>query len=148
MRNRVLLVEDELKTAELLQNALVSEAIDVEWKQNGPDALQAFHSGRFDLIILDLKLPGITGDEVLEKIREIDPYITVIVYSNNEDPEILKKLINLKVDGFISKGANADLWATVEEIKKHLAPFSSQERETLLKALPAGAFTQVVKDDE
>jgi DNA-binding NarL/FixJ family response regulator len=111
-------------------------------------ALAEFKTGRFDLIVLDLKLPKMTGDEVLEKIRAVDPYVSVIVYSNNEDPAVLKKLLNLSVDGFISKGATADLWATVEQIKQHLDPFSEAERKTLLQALPAGAFVNPMKDDE
>jgi DNA-binding response OmpR family regulator len=148
MANTVLLVEDEIKTAEMLKAALENAAINVVWKQDGMAALAEFKTGRFDLIVLDLKLPKMTGDEVLEKIRAVDPYVSVIVYSNNEDPAVLKKLLNLSVDGFISKGATADLWATVEQIKQHLDPFSEAERKTLLQALPAGAFVNPMKDDE
>lgn len=148
MNNTVLLVEDEIKTAEYLKQALESESINVDWRQDGMSALTDFKRGMFDLIVLDLKLPMMTGDEVLEKIRAIDPYVTVIVYSNNEDAEVLKKLINLGVEGFISKGAGADLWDAVAQIKKHLDPFSEQERISLLQALPTGAFVNPVQGDE
>ena len=147
MRNTVLLVEDEIKTAEMLKQALESESVNVDWRQDGKSALADFKKGRFDLIVLDLKLPVMTGDQVLEKIREIDPYVSVIVYSNNDDAAVLKKLINLGVDGFISKGAGADLWDTVAQIKKHLDPFSEQDRISLLQALPAGAFVNPVQGD-
>jgi len=91
MQNIVLLVEDEKKTGEMLKKALESEDISVEWVSDGKSAVSKFQKGKFDLIILDLKLPEITGDEVLEAIRRIDPYVEVIVYTNYQDPLVMKK---------------------------------------------------------
>ena len=62
MIGTVMLVEDEVKTAEILKQALESEDIEVLWVQDGKSALQEMKKGRFDLIILDLKLPEKTGD--------------------------------------------------------------------------------------
>ena len=92
------------------------------------------------LIILDLKLPEISGDEVLEQVREIDPYVDVIVYTNYQDPPVMKKLINLGVEGYINKGADADLWGTVEMVKARLDPLSEKERNDLLSSAPSGMF--------
>lgn len=127
MQNIVLLVEDEKKTGEMLKKALESEDISVEWVSDGKSAVSKFQKGKFDLIILDLKLPEITGDEVLEAIRRIDPYVEVIVYTNYQDPLVMKKLINLGVEGYINKGSDADLWETVEKIRARLDPFSEEE---------------------
>jgi DNA-binding response OmpR family regulator len=145
MRNTVLLIEGEAKTADMLKRALESESVNVDWREDGNAGLADFKKGCFDLIVLDLELPLMTGDQVLEKIREIDPYVTVIIHSNTDDAAVLKNLINLGVDGFISKGAGADLWGTVAQIKKHLVPFSEQERISLLQELPAGAFVNPVQ---
>jgi DNA-binding response OmpR family regulator len=142
MTNNVLLVEDEKKTAEIFANALRSEGISVTQFSDGESALTDFKKGKYDLVILDLKLPGISGDEVLESIRKIDPYVEVIIYSNYQEPPVMKKLINLGVDGYINKGATADLWATVEKVKLILDPFSDEQRETLLASIPQGAFKQ------
>jgi DNA-binding response OmpR family regulator len=142
MNNIVLLVEDEKKTGEMLTQALVSEGIDVTWAKDGKAALEIMEKGKFDLIILDLKLPEISGDEVLEGIRKIDPYTEVLVYTNYQDPPVMKKLINLGVEGYINKGADADLWETVEKVKGILDPFSEDEREALLEATPEELFQE------
>jgi len=151
MIGHVMLVEDEIKTAEMLKQALESEEIEVLWVENGRDALQAMKKERFDLIILDLKLPEMMGDEVLKGIRKIDRYVSVIIYTNYQDPsmmQIMQNLINLGVDGYISKGADADLWATVTKVKSLLDPFSEDEKNDLLSSLPEEAFVNPHKDDE
>jgi len=146
MNSMVLLVEDEQKTAEMLKRALETENISVTWVSDGKAALKTMAKGKFDLVILDLKLPGASGDEVLAELRKIDPYVEVIVYTNYQDPPVMKKLINLGIDGYISKGASADLWETVEKVKSMLDPFSDDQRRELLAATPLGAFHNV--DDE
>jgi len=140
MKNLILLVEDEKKTGEMLKQALESEGIEVIWAQNGKSALDEMEKGRFDLIILDLKLPEISGDEVLEGIRRMDPYVEVVVYTNYQEPPVMKRLINLGIEGYINKGADADLWDTVEKVKARLDPFSEDEIEELFQAVPAGIF--------
>jgi len=142
MRNSILLVEDERKTGEMLKRALESEGIDVIWAMDGKSALDEMEKGRFDLIILDLKLPEISGDEVLEGIRRMDPYVEVIVYTNYQEPPVMQRLINLGIEGYISKGADADLWEAVDSVKARLDPFSEGEIEKLLEVAPEGIFRE------
>jgi DNA-binding NtrC family response regulator len=142
MKNTVLLVEDEKKTGEMFKRALESESIDVTWAQDGKCALEEMEKGKFDLIILDLKLPEVSGEEVLEGIRKKDPYAEVLVYTNYQDPPVMKKLMNLGVKGYINKGADADLWQTIERVKQILDPFSEEEREQLLEAAPDELFQE------
>lgn len=143
MTNKVLLVEDEVKTAEMLKKGLEAEAIFVRWVGDGQAALDIMQTESFDLVVLDLKLPGMSGDQVLEGIRKLDPFIDVVVYTNYQDPPVMQKLINLGVDRYISKGAAADLWDTVERIKSMLDPFSEEERDRLLQAVPPDVFKGV-----
>ncbi|WP_340051240.1 response regulator [Pseudomonas proteolytica] len=138
--NSLLLVEDENKTAEMLKQGLESEGIEVTWVTNGKDAIDLIKPGTFDLIILDLKLPGMTGDQALEEIRKIDPYVDVVVYTNYQEPPVMQKLINLGVEGYISKGADADLWETVKTIKQMLDPLSEEDRDQLLSLVPSETF--------
>ncbi|MCX7093919.1 MAG: response regulator [Methylobacter sp.] len=148
MIGTVMLVEDEIKTADMLKQALESEDIEVLWVRDGRSALQEMKKGRFDLIILDLKLPEMTGDEVLEGIRKIDTYVSVIVYTNYQNPPVMQKLINLGVERYISKGADANLWDTVNTVKSLLDPFTQDEKDELLGSLSQGAFVNPHKDDE
>lgn len=143
MTNKVLLVEDEAKTAEMLKKGLEAEAISVYWVGDGQAALDIMQTESFDLVILDLKLPGMSGDQALEGIRKLDPFIDVVVYTNYQDPPVMQKLINLGVDRYISKGAAADLWETVDRIKSMLDPFSEEERDRLLQAVPPDVFKGV-----
>ncbi len=140
MKNLILLIEDEKKTGEMLKQALESEGIEVIWAENGKSALNEMEKGRFDLIILDLKLPEISGDEVLEGIRRMDPYVEVVVYTNYQEPPVMKRLINLGIEGYINKGADADLWDTVDRVKARLDPFSEDDIEELFQAVPEGIF--------
>lgn len=148
MNNRVFLIEDEEKTGDMLRQALESEDIDVVWVKDGKSALEEMEKGKFDLIILDLKLPGISGDEVLEGIRKFDPYVEVVVYTNYQEPPVMTKLINLGVEGYIKKGADADLWEMVALIKNKLDPLSPTETDDLLGSLPEGMFTENDSDGE
>ncbi|RKZ54289.1 MAG: response regulator [Candidatus Parabeggiatoa sp. nov. 3] len=120
IKNTILLVEDEPKTGEMLKQALESEGIEVIWAKEGKSALDKMEKGKFDIIILDIKLPEISGVEVLEGIRSVDRYVEVMVYSNYQEAAVMKKLINIGIDGYITKGADADLWHTVEQVKARL----------------------------
>jgi len=134
MNYQILLVEDEPITGDMLRRALIGETIggegiDVTIADDGRNAIANMAPGKFDLVVLDLKLPYMTGDEVLAELRNIDPYIDVIVYTNYQDPPVMKKL---GVAGYINKGAEADIWATVEQIKARLSPVPDTERKSLL----------------
>jgi DNA-binding response OmpR family regulator len=146
MNDTVFLIEDEEKTGDMLRQALESEDIDVVWVKDGDSALQEMEKGKFDLVILDLKLPGRSGDEVLEGIRKVDPYVEVVVYTNYEEPPVMTRLINLGVEGYIKKGAEADLWEMVALIKAKLDPLSPSETDDLLESVPEGMFTDSDSD--
>jgi DNA-binding response OmpR family regulator len=146
MESKILLVEDEKKTGEMLIKALKLEDIEVEWSMDGNEALSKVEKGKYDLIILDLKLPGITGDDLLVGIRKKDPYVQVIIYTNYLEPPVMKKLINLGIDGYINKGAAADLWDTVKVIKSKLDPFSDDEIDKLINSTPDKFLKDEKKD--
>jgi CheY-like chemotaxis protein len=135
MNYKILIIEDELKTSELLSNALSIEGFSVECAENGIVGLKKLKQSHFDLIVLDIKMPDKNGDEVLKEIREINPFIPVVVYTNYPDKDIMQKLINLGVDGFLDKGASADLWSTVDFIKLKLIPIGDEKRKELLNKM-------------
>lgn len=141
MSNLILLVEDEQKTGETLKEALESENIDVDWAQDGGDALKVVEKGKYDLVVLDLKLPGLSGEEVLRGVRKVDPYVEVIIYTNYEEPPVMKQLIELGIDGYINKGANANLWDIVEKVKAKLDPFTDDKINEILESTSEDVFS-------
>lgn len=91
----ILVVEDEKNQRILLKRLLKKEGNEPEEAENGNDALIAFDRGDFDLVLLDQRLPDMSGIEVLKKLKEINPIIPVIIitaYANVEDAVNAMKL--------------------------------------------------------
>ena len=66
---RILLVEDEKKVADIIARGLKAERYAVDVHHDGQSGWEAADTYDYDLIILDLMLPGLTGTEILEKVR-------------------------------------------------------------------------------
>ena len=134
--NRVLIIEDEIVTAEAVKEALALDDISADIASDGKIGLEKFISNNYDLILLDLKMPGLSGDEVLSEIRKHDPFIDVIIYTNYTDFADIKKLANIGIEGYINKGPKADLSELISAIKEKLAPLDDETSSALLKDIP------------
>lgn len=134
--NRVLIIEDESVTAEAVKEALALDDISADIASDGKSGLDKFNSNDYDLVLLDLKMPGLSGDEVLSEIRKQDPFIDVIIYTNYTDFADIKKLANIGIEGYINKGPKADLSELVSAIKEKLAPLNDETITTLLRDVP------------
>jgi two-component system response regulator AtoC len=78
---KVLIVDDETIMRNFLAEALKRKGIEVTPVENGEKAIKALQEQSFDLVITDLKMPGISGMDVLRKIKELSPKTLVIVIS-------------------------------------------------------------------
>ncbi|MCK8059176.1 MULTISPECIES: sigma-54 dependent transcriptional regulator [unclassified Fusibacter] len=76
---RILVVEDELHLRDLVVKVLKNEDYHVESSKDAEDALQLLEDTSFDIVITDLRLPGISGIELLKKIKQVDKDIVVIL---------------------------------------------------------------------
>lgn len=79
MTYKILLVEDEVNILKVLSTALKKEKFDVESAMTGEDALAALKNNTFDLVLSDYKLPGMSGETLLERITSHDSTIPVIL---------------------------------------------------------------------
>ena len=93
--NKVLIIEDEIDTATPVREALALESIEADIAKDGTTGLQMFDTNNYDLILLDLKMPGLDGESVLTEIRKLDPFVDVIVYTNYSEFADIKKLTNI-----------------------------------------------------
>lgn len=134
--SKILIIEDEIATAAPVKAALELEGIDADIAKDGATGLALFELNDYDLILLDLKMPGISGEEVLTKIRKIDPFIDVIIYTNYSDFSDIKKLTNIGIEGYINKGPNAELTELLEMIKSRLAPLDEFLVRQVIDSLP------------
>ena len=91
-----------------------------------------FHRKEYELVLLDLKLPKMSGEDVLRKIREYRPYVYVIVYTCFSEFANIKALTNIGIDGYVNKGPDADLKELITMIKGKLNPFDKEGLKQLL----------------
>ncbi len=82
---RVLLVDDEAMYVESLAKVLRRRGLDPQTAHDGPDALDRLRESEFDVIVLDLRMPGMDGIATLDEIRRRDPVTPVLLLSGHAD---------------------------------------------------------------
>lgn len=100
---RILLVEDDPLLADGLARALRQSDYVVELANNGKVADQWLKTEEFDLVILDLGLPGIDGSEVLKRLRQRKQHLPVLILSARMATEERVRLLNLGADDYVLK---------------------------------------------
>jgi DNA-binding NtrC family response regulator len=100
---RVLIVDDETRLRDVLARAIASWGFTVSPARGAAEALHLMRSGRFDIAILDLNLPGMDGIELFGKLREIHPDIQVIVLTGFGNLDVARASIRLDVVDFLEK---------------------------------------------
>ena len=103
----LLLVEDEASLAEGLVGLLTARGHKVEWASHGAMALQAAQTHRFDVVVLDLGLPDISGMRVLATLREQHADIPVLILSARDQAIDKIDAINAGADDYLSKPFDA-----------------------------------------
>ncbi|NIM98905.1 MAG: response regulator [candidate division Zixibacteria bacterium] len=79
MPERILVVDDELFVRELLLEFLSSQGYEVSLADSGENAVKVIQTELVDVVLLDLKMPGINGIETLKQIKRIDPNALAII---------------------------------------------------------------------
>ena len=130
--NRILVVEDEEMTAKAVKKALELNGMEVEIAEDGENGINLIKENDYDLILLDLKMPKVSGEEVLKIIRKVRPYVFVIIYTNFSEFADIKALANIGIDGYVNKGPDADLQELINMIKEKLEPFSVEEMQNII----------------
>lgn len=78
-KSKVLLVDDEPRVCAALAGALVSEGFDVVFVESGDEAIEASRDGMFDIVLMDLRMPGKSGWETLGHLAWSRPLLPVII---------------------------------------------------------------------
>jgi DNA-binding NtrC family response regulator len=121
----ILVVEDEKSQREMLCGFLSKEGHAVKEAENGEQALVSVREGHFDLLLLDYKMPGMNGLEVLEEIKRINPDIDVIMMTAFGTIETAVKAMKAGAVDYITKPVE------LEELLLHLNRIS--ERRILIR---------------
>jgi two-component system, OmpR family, copper resistance phosphate regulon response regulator CusR len=100
---RILLVEDERKVSGFVERGLTAERYAVDVSGDGRDGLEMAQTYPYDLIILDLMLPGLDGAEVLQRIRKTNTCVPVLVLTARDSVEDKVKLFEGGADDYLTK---------------------------------------------
>lgn len=104
---KVLCVEDEHFISELYSRALTKEGYSVDCVADGTDALKAAQTNDYDLILLDLMIPNLSGIEILRILRDparVPPIkAKIIIITNLEQREDVRADIEKQADGYLVK---------------------------------------------
>ncbi|MGA2861708.1 MAG: response regulator transcription factor [Steroidobacteraceae bacterium] len=100
---RLLIVEDDQKLAEFVARGLRAEHFAVDVAADGPKGLNYFESHQYDLLILDLMLPQISGTEVLRVVRRSQPSLPVLVLTARDATEDKVRHFEAGADDYLTK---------------------------------------------
>ena len=103
MKPRVLVVDDELGVRRALQRGLGAEGMDVVTCADGPSALDIARTGAFDVILLDIMLPGLSGYRVLQALRAEGVTTPVLLVSAKDGEIDQADGLDLGADGYLVK---------------------------------------------
>lgn len=84
MSKKILLIEDEVKLARFVELELKYEGYDVKVCHDGRDGFEEFQNENYDLILLDLMLPGLNGIEICRRIRKLSDIPIIMLTAKDE----------------------------------------------------------------
>ncbi len=103
MQKTVLIIDDEEPTLEMFSLMLEAYGYKVLAARDGEEGLAAFERDAPDIVLTDIKMPGMDGIEVLRQIKERDPRAEVIVITGHGDMDLAIRALNLDATDFINK---------------------------------------------
>jgi DNA-binding NarL/FixJ family response regulator len=104
--NRILVVDDHAIVRSGIRRLLAElPHLELHESENGENALEQARGGRFDLIILDLNLPGLGGLELLRRLLKASPKAAVLVFSLHTEAIYANRAMEAGARGFVSKSA-------------------------------------------
>lgn len=102
-RPRVLVVDDELSIRDLLSKTLALAEYDVDTAQDGRAAVASLRDQSYDLLITDLKMPGMDGLALIHEARRLAPHLPVVIITAHSTEASAIESVNLGVSGYLTK---------------------------------------------
>jgi len=118
LNESILVVDDDVDVRKSLSSILSKEGYSVETVENGKQATKISEKSRFDIALIDVKLPDMEGTELLHRLKENQPRMIRIVITGFPTLENAMETINEGADGYILKPFDTE--KLLEMIRKHL----------------------------
>jgi signal transduction histidine kinase len=106
---RILVVDDELGIREGCRRALTPHGFEVDTAENGPTGLRKLREGRFDVLLLDAMMPGMSGLEMWRQARQLDPDLICIIITGYATVELAVQATREGAHDFIAKPFTSEL---------------------------------------
>lgn len=105
---RTLLVDDESEFLEPLVKRLRRRKLDVRTAASGEEALEIVREGDVDVVVLDVRMPGMDGIQALREIKDIDPLVEVVMLTGHASIEVAVEGMELGAFDYLMKPMNID----------------------------------------
>lgn len=129
----ILLVEDETRVADFIRRGLAAEGWAVDHVANGEDALEQAASNSYDVILLDLMLPGIQGQDVCRKLRARKSKAPILMLTALDSPEEKVEGLRMGADDYLAKPFDFDeLIARVEALHRRATGYAADANDSLI----------------
>ncbi|MCE5264257.1 MAG: sigma-54 dependent transcriptional regulator [Deltaproteobacteria bacterium] len=131
-KNRILVVDDDHSMRLALSESLESCGYDIAAAENGREAVALFKNGKFDLVVTDMKMPGMTGIDVLRVVKDLAPDVPVILITAYGTVGTAVEAMKEGAAEFIMKPFSLDdLEAVVKHVLDSFAKKTQQKSEAL-----------------
>ncbi len=129
----VMIVDDETDLLESLQRVFIRRKINTLIADSGPKALEMLKEELVDVMVLDVKMPGMDGLEVLRRVKEKHPYLQVIMLSGHPSVEAALEGVKLGASEYLKKPADIDeLIATITRLYKQRQEMLEEQQKRLI----------------
>jgi len=99
----VLIIEDDEEMRSLLKDFFLEEGFETDSISSGQDAFGKLAAKRYDLVVTDVRMPGLTGLDILPRIKKIQPEIAVIVITAFGAEGVRRKAFERGASGYLEK---------------------------------------------
>ena len=125
---RILVVDDDVELATLLREFLQREGLQVDFAHSGPSGLDAASRGAYDLVVLDVMLPGMDGFEILRRLRPQSKVPVIMLTARGDDVDRIVGL-ELGADDYLPKPFNPrELLARIRAVMRRIEPREGETR--------------------
>jgi DNA-binding response OmpR family regulator len=102
-KKRILVVEDDAEMRSLLKDFFEEDGFEIDSVGNGSEAFRRIAREPFDLIITDIRMPGLTGLDILPGIKKLQPEVSIIVITAFGSEEVRRKALERGATAYLEK---------------------------------------------
>ncbi|MFC1884106.1 response regulator [Thermodesulfobacteriota bacterium] len=142
---QVMLVDDEVEFLDTLTKRLRKRGVNITGVESGEEALQTLGHGQYDVVILDVRMPGLDGIEVLRVIKERYPLMEVIMLTGHANVEVAVQGMELGAFDYLMKPMDIDelLYKVEDAFKKKQI---QEDKLNILKEMKHSTERDMVKN--